>query len=861
MKTLSMHEATVSENVHRCDLVGWNCNDHLNAWFGDCEDSHGVITFTKRLAHGGFDIVATFKPSDIEAAAKFVDGFEDSESLFLKTSLFNLELLEARRSQLRQQRPRGPVYIAGMKSEVKTIVGFAMDLDAGKSESYASQQVVWDALHDMPVFPTMLTLSGHADHGFHAWYKLDSPITIKSPERYAEIRSIVSAWRELLCDKIADRLIDEGVEDFKKEKLVDSTFAPDRVLRPVGAVRKSGAVVKFAWYGEDRYSLKQLTVPGYKKPKPRTDAKTARKEDSVISKFFAMKEEGGDPITIDGLLIENGYEHLGGDDWRRPESATGGRSVSEGDVINGLPGVNVFSGSCSPLKCSDDERDVGRRYNLYALFVAFNFGDPDDEKNWKAAAEHCHNAMKPTPEEAFAGVDPESPDWLAVESLRSENYLATRLVDLYGQDIRYVAAWRKWLVWDGKRFKLDPSGANVLRLARKLGKNLWNDLAAIGQGGEARSQELKAAIAFCKAGNKKSTIQAIVELAKADDRVAIEPDELNANSSLLNLQNGTLDLRTGEFRDHDRRDLLTQLASVAFEPEAECPQWEDTLQRVFAGDQELTEYVQKIFGYSLCGDAGEAILPIAYGSGCNGKSTIWNAVLAIAGEYGTLANESLLLGSKDGHETEKAQLYQKRIVAVSEPERGVAFRESRVKELTGDSFINCRRMFEDHWTFRRTHTFWLATNHRPRIKGTDEGIWRRLKLIPFTVDLRKLGGFKLVTNFADVLANTEGPGILNWVLDGYAGYLRDGLPTPEVVANAVDDYRNDEDRIGRFVSECCEVDDDFSGPARSIYEAYKRWGGKWSETAFGKEFSARFEKKKTNRGAVYLRVRLCEEIP
>ena len=298
---------------------------------------------------------------------------------------------------------------------------------------------------------------------------------------------------------------------------------------------------------------------------------------------------------------------------------------------------------------------------------------------------------------------------------------------------------------------------------------------------------------------------------------------------------------SGELEPHDQEYLLTQVANVEYNEQAVSPKWTDAVSTIFGGDHELIRYVQQLLGYSLSADTGEHILPIAYGSGCNGKSFIWNVVLSLMGEYAGLANDSLLMGTKDNHPTEKAFRYQKRFVPISEPEQSSRLRESRVKELTGDGTITARRMHEDFWSFQRTHTFWLSTNHLPRITGNDDGIWRRVKLIPFLVDLRKV--ITIIPDLDKILVETEGPGILNWLLAGWIDFRRYGFVEPECVKAATGDYRNQEDELALFVADCCVVGLQYMVSASNLFEAYSEWGGKQNRTMFGKAIGERFDKR------------------
>lgn len=437
------------------------------------------------------------------------------------------------------------------------------------------------------------------------------------------------------------------------------------------------------------------------------------------------------------------------------------------------------------------------------------------------------------------------PSWLLDGQQRDDNALAVRFIDHHGNDLRYVPEWRKWLFWDGQRFKTDYDGSLVLRLGRKFAKGLWSQFEALADSA-VDSKDCEIAMRFVRSTNKLNGIRSFIELSKSDERVLIDHNMLNAKPDLLNVVNGTYDMTTGEFREHRRADLLTQMANVSFDAEAVCPKWEEALTLICDNDSHLLRYVQQLLGYSISGGAAEHILPVIYGSGHNGKSFVWNAIVELLGDYATLANESLLLGIKDSHPTEKASLYQKRIVAISEPEQGSRIRESRVKELTGDSMITARRMKEDFWTFERTHTFWLSTNHLPRVSGTDDGIWRRLKVIPFQVDLRTK--VEPIPDYHKLVVELEGSGILNWLLAGYADYREHGFQEPDAVQRLGQDYREEQDHLGQFIADCCVDAPHAMAQAAALFEAYRDWGGQWSSRAFGDSMTARYEKKTTTYG-------------
>jgi putative DNA primase/helicase len=431
-------------------------------------------------------------------------------------------------------------------------------------------------------------------------------------------------------------------------------------------------------------------------------------------------------------------------------------------------------------------------------------------------------------------------DLTAVEH-RTDNQLATWFVDRYYESIRFVTSWDEWLVWDGKRWGRDPSDTAIMRMARRFSQSLWNEMADVS------TSHTKDAAYFCTRANNTNGIKAYINQARSDERITIHHDQLDNHYYLLNLPSGTLNLETGEHYDHRQSDLLTKLATVDFDEIAECPRWLKALNIIFDGNQQLIHYVQQLLGYALTGDSGEALLPVAYGSGCNGKSTITDVMLNILGEYASPAMDSLLLGDKNAHPTEKAMLHGLRFVTVSETAQGALLKESRVKELTGEQFIIGRRMNEDFWSFPRTHKTWMNTNHLPLVRGTDDGIWRRIKVIPFLVDIRKVT--TPIPGFVKQLVETEAPGILNWLLRGFQDYQQNGFHEPDCVRLATSNYRGEEDEIGHFIDEECLIDNHRQCLANALYTRYLAWGGKQTQTSFGRQIDKRgYQKQKETKG-------------
>ena len=428
---------------------------------------------------------------------------------------------------------------------------------------------------------------------------------------------------------------------------------------------------------------------------------------------------------------------------------------------------------------------------------------------------------------------------------RTDNANASRFVTANCEKLRYVVSWKLWLAWTGKKWCLKNGNDRAMKLARKYADRLWKSTSTAMANPTISDNEKKEILAFAKQSNDARRIENMVKLACHDDRTTIHHDELDTDPCLFNCVNGTLDLKSGTFRTHQREDLLTQVANVTYDTSAQCPLWTETLGYVFGGDDELIAYFQTLIGYALAGITDEHILPICYGSGNNGKSTVWNTLYELLGDYAALVGQDLLMPNNDKHPTEMADLFGKRFVAVSEPEQGRKIAESMVKQMTGDKVLKARRMREDFWEFQPTHTFWLSTNHRPRITGTDNGIWRRIKLIPFEVDLSDV--VTVDKAFPEKL-KAEYSGILNWALEGWKRYQSEGLREPKAVLDATDEYRGAEDIVGTFIRETYVENSAFFVKANDCFEAFKQAGGKLSQTEFGREMSNRYEKARQRIG-------------
>ena len=470
-------------------------------------------------------------------------------------------------------------------------------------------------------------------------------------------------------------------------------------------------------------------------------------------------------------------------------------------------------------------------------------------------------AWEPEPEEYLAPEDG-GKDWtdIRLDKGRTDRANSRRFLSKFRDKVRFCHAWEVWLIWDGMRWKVDTDEA-VMRLAMSVADSVWFD---------ARECMTRDVVTFAVSTSGSAKLSAMLKLAAADVPIAV--DELDANPWLLNCPNGTVDLRTGELRKHRREDYLTKLCPTNFNPSACSDSWDRFLGGIF-GDPETVQFVRRLAGYCLTGDITEQVLAVFWGVGSNGKSTFLTAFQdALGPDFSMAAPAGLLTIKKnDTHPTELADLFGMRFVVSQETEAGNRLAESLVKSLTGSDRIRARRMYENFWQFSPTHKLIMCTNHKPQVRGTDHSIWRRLVLIEFS---RKFWNADKGESGPDELKQDKGlpaklkaesEGILAWAVKGCLDWLFGGLRIPESVRASTEEYRNEQDVLGRFVSECCMTGPAYKVKFSSLYEALERWANDGGDNLPSRRFVGgwlkdRDFKDRGNNGRWYLGIGLKADI-
>lgn len=521
---------------------------------------------------------------------------------------------------------------------------------------------------------------------------------------------------------------------------------------------------------------------------------------------------------LDSLLLNHGWQKCGAtlskQLWKRPGKNARGISATSNYADTGL--FYVFSTNAHPFESN-------RAYPPFSVYTILEHGG-----DFSAAARSLDKQgygdpmpkIKVNHERILKAIEAEDD---TDTYHRTDLGNANRLVRDFGNEICYCKEIGRWFVWDGTRWEMDTTGA-IDRLAVKTALRIYTEAK------DATDKEER--VAICKwatSSESKQKLQSMIDLAKIHIKTSIKQEQLDQYPWLVCAKNGMINLRNGAYLDSDPGAYCTRQINTDYDPEATSPRWEAFLEQVLPDDN-VREFVQRAIGYTLTGEISEQCLFFLYGEGRNGKSTFLETLTTLFGDYArTTRAETIMLKRGDaGIANDVAALRGARMVSASEVNEGQRLNEALIKTMTGGDTIDARFLYAESFNFKPVFKLFMRGNHKPKISGNDAGIWRRMRLIPFTVNIpdeeqdKQLGN-KLLE---------ELPGILNWAVRGCLDWQTNGLAAPSAVKDATQEYRDEQDILGAFFAENCQFDRFSSCQKTELWNLYKEWAEKNEEKVF-----------------------------
>ena len=416
--------------------------------------------------------------------------------------------------------------------------------------------------------------------------------------------------------------------------------------------------------------------------------------------------------------------------------------------------------------------------------------------------------------------------------MRTDLGNSERFVDAHRDRVLWCPSRKSSLCWDGKRYAWDERGEAV-KLAHATARSIFHEAADTED-----EDEQKAIAKWALASQNESRINAM--LSQARPYLAVGMEELDRDPWLINCQNGTLDLRTGKLKDHDPADRITKIVPVDYDPDAPAPRFKRFLKEALVDDA-VIKFVKRYSGYTLTGITRERLLAILYGFGKNGKTTLVELLHEVLGDYARNTDvETLLIKKYQGVGNDVAALKGARFVSAAEVEKGRRLAESKVKQLTGRDTVTARFLFGENFDFKPEFKLWLSTNNKPVIQGTDDAIWDRIRLIPFT---QRFDGHKADPKLPDKLRH-EIAGVFAWMVEGCLEWQEHGLQEPKTVTEATKQYREEMDTLASFLDEVCVMGPHHRVLAEKLYQRYAMWCDNSGERKDPKKaFVARLEER------------------
>ena len=448
-------------------------------------------------------------------------------------------------------------------------------------------------------------------------------------------------------------------------------------------------------------------------------------------------------------------------------------------------------------------------------------------------------------------------EWIANRAVKSGKVFAMtdlgnaeRFAAYLSEHARFVTKWKKWIVFDGRRWRIDD-GVFVPMFSKAIARAIAAELLQIDDKKTAGALAM-----FARASESDSKLRAMINQAQSHWPIPISHDELDTDPWTFNVMNGTVDLHTGKLQKHNKADMISKLSSVMYDPDATCPKFMAFLEKVLP-DPEVREHLQIWAGYSLTGMTGERKFRIDIGDRArNGKSTLYNILMALVGEYGAVAMfETFGLKSEGRVRNDLAALVGKRLIIAIESSQDFKMNVNMVKSLTGNDPITARFLFKEFFTYTPQFKVWLASNNPPKIQDDNNAIWDRMHRVDWEV---RISEEEEIKGLSTIIIGKELSGILNWAIGGCIKWQHLGdINKPRAIQEATDRYREEEYVLFDFLEDMCEISPAFTETFDALYVAYANWCmlsdiQKIGPNKFGRALTQRFKKSKAHGDRVYI---------
>lgn len=413
-----------------------------------------------------------------------------------------------------------------------------------------------------------------------------------------------------------------------------------------------------------------------------------------------------------------------------------------------------------------------------------------------------------------------------------------------------------WIYWDGVRWASDENG-EIKRRADKMLADMAKDLKEMQD--DPAYNAYKKHLSRSRSHRGK---EGFIAEARHLEGVPVLPSEMDRAGNAFNVRNCLISLKTGRTAEHDKKYMISKLAPVTYDENAKCPRWDRFIEEITCGDKSLQLYLQRMIGYCMTAYTKEQCMFFLYGNGSNGKSVFVDTIAYMLGEYAASCQPETVM-MRDRNNTARgdlARLKGARMVVTSEPNDGCRLDEGIVKQMTGgtENKLTARFLYGREFEFSPEFKIVMSTNYKPVIKGTDNGIWRRVRLIPFTAEFTKENRDpQLIEKL-----RRELPGILNWAIAGAVGWCEEGLPPCAIIDEAGQEYRSEMDRVQQFLDDCTTRSESSSTQASTLYKCYKAWCSEQGDrfpvgsTKFFMELKRRFKSRKTEAYNEYIGIKI-----